>query len=106
MSVNYTAIRFPGPASAASFVADARHFQIATLTSLLVLHVSWFDLGATPLQAVVTVAAALGMQYAFSRLPGAATFDWRSPLITGLLREGPRVCRLAPGGGSPERTRL
>jgi Na+-transporting NADH:ubiquinone oxidoreductase subunit NqrB len=54
------------------------------LTSLLALHVTWFDLGATPLQAVVTIATALTTQYAFSRLPGAAAFDWRSPLITGL----------------------
>src|SRR6185436_5553469 len=30
------------------------------------------------------IGAALLTQYAFSRLPGAAAFDWRSPLITGL----------------------
>jgi enediyne biosynthesis protein E5 len=84
MSVNYTAIALPGPTIAASLTADARHFQIATLASLLVLHVAWFDLGATPLQAAVTIAAALATQYAFSRRPGATAFDWRSPLITGL----------------------
>jgi Na+-transporting NADH:ubiquinone oxidoreductase subunit NqrB len=84
MSVNYTAITFPRPTIAASLTADARHFQIATLASLLVLHVAWFDLGATPLQAAVTIAAALATQYVFSRLPGGTAFDWRSPLITGL----------------------
>jgi enediyne biosynthesis protein E5 len=84
MSVNYAAIAFPSPTIAASLAGDARHFQIATLASLLVLHVAWFDLGATPLQAAVTIAAALATQYAFSRFPGAASFDWRSPLITAL----------------------
>ena len=84
MSVNYTAIAFSGPSIAASLTADARHFQVATLACLLVLHVAWFDLGANPLQAAVTIAAALATQYAFSRLPRGAAFDWRSPLITGL----------------------
>lgn len=89
MAINYTAIAPSPPESvAASFAADARHFQIATLATLLVLHVAWFDLGATPLQAVVTIAAAVVTQYAFFRLPGTAAFeaafDWRSPLITGL----------------------
>jgi Na+-transporting NADH:ubiquinone oxidoreductase subunit NqrB len=75
-----------------------------TLASLLALNVAWFDLGATPLQAAVTIAAALVTQYAFSGLPGAA-FDWRSPLITGLslsllLRtESPLLWALAPALG-------
>jgi Na+-transporting NADH:ubiquinone oxidoreductase subunit NqrB len=105
ISTNYTAIRFPALISASSLTADARHFQIATLTSLLALHVAWFDLGATPLQAAVTIAAALVTQYAFSRLPGAAAFDWRSPLITGLslsllLRtQSPLLWALAPALG-------
>src|SRR5215467_13162451 len=84
MSVNYTVIRSPAPTVAPNLAADARLFQIATLASLLVLHVSWFDLGATPLQAAVMIAAALATQYAFTTLPGAAAFDWRSALITGL----------------------
>jgi Na+-transporting NADH:ubiquinone oxidoreductase subunit NqrB len=84
MSINYPAIGLSGPVIGAGLAADARHFQIATLASLLVLHVTWFDLGATPFQAAVTITAALATQYAFCRLPGAAAFDWRSPLITGL----------------------
>jgi enediyne biosynthesis protein E5 len=105
MSVNYAAITLPGPTIAANLTTDARHFQIATLASLLVLHVTWFDLGATPLQAAVTIAAALATQYAFSRLPGTADFDWRSPLITGLslsllLRtQAPLLWVLAPALG-------
>ncbi len=102
MAVNYTAIAPAPPRFAASLAADARHFQIATLASLLVLHVAWFDLGATPLQAAVTIAGAVLTQYAFSLLPGAAAFDWRSPLITGLslsllLRtQAPLLWLLAP----------
>ena len=84
MAVNCTAINFPEPTRAARLPTDARYFQIATLASLLVLHVIWFDLGATPFQAAVTIAAAVATQYAFSHLPSAAAFDWRSPLITGL----------------------
>jgi len=85
MSVNYTAISDSAPPTIVGrLAADARHFQIATLASLLVLHVASFDLGATPLQAAVTIAAALATQYAFSLRPDAAAFDWRSPLITGL----------------------
>src|SRR5256714_15057429 len=34
--------------------------------------------------AAVTIAAAVATQYAFSHLPSAKAFDWRSPLITGL----------------------
>lgn len=84
MSVNLTAISLQRPAVAAGLTGDARHFQIATLASLLLLHVAWFDLGATPFQATVTIAAALATQFAFVCRQGAASFDWRSPLITGL----------------------
>jgi enediyne biosynthesis protein E5 len=85
MTVNPTAIAISYPTiRPGSIVGDARHFQIATLASLLVLHILWFDLGASPLQAAVTIAAALAAQYGFVRLTGSGRFDWRSPLITGL----------------------
>jgi Na+-transporting NADH:ubiquinone oxidoreductase subunit NqrB len=64
-------------------LADARYFQIATLATLAGIYIIGFDLGATPAQAVVTLAAALTTQLACARLTGTA-FDWRSPLITGL----------------------
>ena len=63
---------------------DARHFQIATLASLLAIHVIGFDLGASPVQAAVTIAAALTTQFVCARLANTPHFDWRSPLITGL----------------------
>jgi Na+-transporting NADH:ubiquinone oxidoreductase subunit NqrB len=105
MSINHTALAFPAPLIGPSVTADARHFQIATLASLLVIHVTWFDLGATPIQAIVTIAAALATQYAFCRLSGSVAFDWRSPLITGLslsllLRtQEPALWVLAPALG-------
>ena len=64
-------------------LADARHFQIATLAALAAIQMTCFDLCATPAQAGVTIAAALVAQFADARLGGTAV-DWRSPLITGL----------------------
>jgi enediyne biosynthesis protein E5 len=70
--------------SGSAVFADARHFQIAALASLLFLHALWFDLGASPLQAAVTIAAALAAQFVCVRLFALPSFDWRSPFITGL----------------------
>lgn len=91
--------------SFAALFADARHLQIATLGTIVAIHLAGFDFGATPLQAVVMIASALVAQFIFSRLAGSATFDWRSPLITGcsltlLLRtHSPEVWLLAPALG-------
>jgi Na+-transporting NADH:ubiquinone oxidoreductase subunit NqrB len=63
--------------------ADARHFQIATLATLAAIHITSFDLGATPAQAAVTIVATVAMQWVCARLTATA-FDWRSPLITAL----------------------
>jgi Na+-transporting NADH:ubiquinone oxidoreductase subunit NqrB len=66
------------------FWSDARHYQIAALSTLLIFSLGWLDFGAQPLSSVLAIAAALATQalctYLFS-LPG---FDPRSPLITGL----------------------
>jgi len=89
----------------APFVADPRHFQIATLASLVALHLARFDLGASPAQALTTVAGALAAQFVCARLSGNVPFDWRSPLITGLsltllLRShSPAMWLLAPALG-------
>lgn len=88
--------------SFATLFANARHLQIATLGSLVAIHLTGFDLGATPLQAAMTIGAALTAQLVCSRLAGSASFDWRSPLITGcsltlLLRtHSPELWLLAP----------
>jgi Na+-transporting NADH:ubiquinone oxidoreductase subunit NqrB len=67
-----------------AFWSDARHYQIAALSTLLVYNIGWIDFGAQPLNSVLAIGGALATQalctYVFS-LPG---FDPRSPLITGL----------------------
>ena len=83
MSFASSVIAIRPPRFAPRVLADARHFQIAALATLAVIHVTGFDLGATPIQAAATIAATLLTQSLCARLAGAA-FDWRSPLITGL----------------------
>ena len=61
---------------------DPRWFQIASLATLLMASIVWFDLGANTLQSVVTIASVLGMQWLLSRATGIR-FDPLSPLITG-----------------------
>lgn len=64
--------------------SDARHFQIAALSSLLFINFFWIDFGAKPLYSALAIAAAVLTQIVCAclfRLPRA---DLRSPLITGL----------------------
>jgi Na+-transporting NADH:ubiquinone oxidoreductase subunit NqrB len=63
--------------------SDARHFQIAALSTLLAINFFWVDFGAKPLYCALAIGAALATQAACARhfrLP----LDLRSPLITGL----------------------
>lgn len=64
--------------------SDARHFQIAALSSLLLINFFWIDFGAKPLYSALAIIAALLTQIVCARLSGAASIDLRSPLITGL----------------------
>ena len=69
--------------------SDARHFQIAALSSLLLINFFWIDFGAKPLYSALAIAAALLTQIVCTRLSGSAkaglrSIDLRSPLITGL----------------------
>src|SRR4051812_21994089 len=68
---------------AARFLADARHYQIAALSTLLVFNLGWIDFGAQPANSALALAAALLTQIVCSRLTGVP-IDLRSPLITGL----------------------
>ena len=63
---------------------DARHFQIAALSTLLAINFCWIDFGAKPLHSVIAIASALGTQALFSRLFRLPRIDLRSALITGL----------------------
>ncbi len=69
--------------------SDARHFQIAALSSLLLINFFWIDFGAMPLYSALAIVAALLTQIVCVRLFGSAksdlqSIDLRSPLITGL----------------------
>lgn len=64
--------------------SDARHFQIAALSSLLAVNVFWIDFGAKPLYSALAILSALLTQIVCSRLFGLPRIDLRSPLITGL----------------------
>jgi len=64
--------------------SDARHFQIAALSSLSVINFVWIDFGAKPLYSALAIGSALTTQIVCSRLFGLKQLDLRSPLITGL----------------------
>src|SRR5581483_2064845 len=62
---------------------DARHYQIAALSTLLVFNFGWIDFGARLENSALALVAALVTQFIcsyFTRTP----LDLRSPLITGL----------------------
>jgi Na+-transporting NADH:ubiquinone oxidoreductase subunit NqrB len=65
------------------WLADARHFQIASLAVLLGLNMAWLDFGARPLPSLLAIASTLGAQIACSQLWRLPRIDLRSPLITG-----------------------
>jgi Na+-transporting NADH:ubiquinone oxidoreductase subunit NqrB len=64
--------------------SDARHFQIAALSSLLAINFAWIDFGAKPLYSALAISCALATQVACSRCFGLPRIDLRSALITGL----------------------
>jgi len=68
----------------ALIASDARHFQIAALTTLLAFNFAFLDFAAKPLNSALGIGAALATQAVCSRLWGLPTVDLRSPLITGL----------------------
>ena len=70
---------FPHP-----FWSDARHYQIAALSALLIFNLGWLDFGAQPLNSALAIAAALATQAFCTYLFSLPSFDPRSPLITGL----------------------
>jgi len=69
--------------------SDARHFQIAALSSLLLINFFWIDFGAKPLYSALAIGAALLTQIVCAYLSAPPridlkSIDLRSPLITGL----------------------
>ena len=67
-----------------AFWSDARHYQIAALSALLIFNLGWLDFGAQPLNSALAITAALATQALCTYLFSLPSFDPRSPLITGL----------------------
>ena len=67
-----------------SMNADPRHFQILTLSSLLLLLVFWSDFAPELHIMTMIVVAALGAQYLCYKFFKIPSTDYRSPLITSL----------------------
>ena len=66
------------------FWSDARHYQIAALSTLLGYNLIFLDFGAQPLNSALAVGAALATQALCTWWFALPSFDPRSPLITGL----------------------
>jgi Na+-transporting NADH:ubiquinone oxidoreductase subunit NqrB len=64
-----------------SWLVDARHYQVASLATLLTLNLTWLDFGAEPRACVVLIATCCLTQIAASRIVGIPV-ELRSALIT------------------------
>jgi Na+-translocating ferredoxin:NAD+ oxidoreductase RnfD subunit len=62
---------------------DARHWQIAALSTLVIYSFIYLDFGAKPLLTLVALGSVLLTQWACAKL-WRRPFEWRSGLITGL----------------------
>ncbi len=63
---------------------DARHFQIMTLSALLLVLLFWSDFAPDPKIIALTAGATLAMQFIFFKALKIPSNDYRSPLITAL----------------------
>lgn len=63
---------------------DARHFQIVTLSSLLMILAFMYDFAPAPEVIVLTIIATLLTQFIFFKILKIPSHDYRSPLITSL----------------------
>ncbi len=62
---------------------DARDWQIAALSSLILVNFVALDFGARPLDVAAALSSVALVQMALNRLTGAPLFDLKSALITG-----------------------
>src|ERR1043165_5523059 len=67
----------------AAFFRDARHYQIAALSTLVIFNLGWIDFGARPANTALALTTSLLTQIICSRFTNTPV-DLRSPLITGL----------------------
>ncbi len=63
---------------------DARHFQILTLSSLLIFLLLWSDFAPSLLVIILTLSATLVTQFLFFKFLKIPSKDYRSPFITSL----------------------
>jgi enediyne biosynthesis protein E5 len=63
---------------------DPRYYQIAVLSSLVIVGVGWLGFEMTGRQILILLASALATQYACGKLAGGVSFDPKSPLISAL----------------------
>ena len=85
MTMALTARPTPWPHRLTALISsDARHFQIAALTTLLAFNITFLDFAAKPLNSVLAIGSALATQAVCSRIWRLPAIDLRSPLITGL----------------------
>ena len=85
MTMALIAATTPWPRRLATLIStDARHFQIAALTTLLAFNIAFLDFAARPLNSALAIASALATQALCSRIWRLPAIDLRSPLITGL----------------------
>jgi len=77
----------------ASIKSDARHFQILTLSSLILILAFLYDFAPAPEVLVLTITATLATQFFFFKVLKIQSNDYRSPLITSLS-----LCLLFKGG--------
>ena len=52
------------------WLVDARHYQIASLATLLVLNLTWLDFGADPRACILLIATCCLTQVVASRIVG------------------------------------
>jgi len=83
------------------WLADARHYQIASLGTLLAINLTWLDFGAKPAAVAVLVASCCLTQIVASRVVGIPV-ELRSALITSfslsLLLRTDELCLYALAG--------
>ena len=64
------------------FWSDARHYQIAALSTLVLFNFIWLDFGARPLNSALAIGGAIATQALCTYWFALPKFDPRSPLIT------------------------
>src|SRR5215468_1120956 len=77
--------------------SDARHYQIAALSTLLIYNFGWLDFGARPLTSALAIASSLLPQALRSRDCGSPSIDACPAGVPGSsLRLSPRAQEAPP----------